>query len=118
MFLFSLCLVGIFGILLPIASRVSSSDMVFTFFLSLIPFAILSPNAGFGALLIFVLWALYLGLMTVSLYGVRKVQSKRTRIIGHLAVLAAFGTAYAVCWYLTGRAIGEAIAIGLARAGR
>jgi len=117
-FVFSLGLVGIFGVLLPIASRVSSSDMVFPFFLSLVPFAILCPSGGLSTLLIFVLWALYLGLMTVSLCGVRKAQSKTTRIIGHLAVLAVFGTVYAAGWYLTARAIGEAIAVGLAAAGR
>jgi len=110
-FLFSLCLIGIFGVLLPVAFGFGFADMKFSLFLALVPFAILCPNTELGVLLIFVLWALYLGLMTASLWGVRKAGSKTTRVISHIVIIITFGTSYAVGWYLTGRSIAEAVAI-------
>ncbi len=107
-FVFSLCLLGIFGILVPLIS-----GMRYPFFLCLVPFAILCPNTGLGALLIFVLWALYVGLLTVSLCHARRLQDKVHRAIAHLAIVMVFGIAYAAGWYFTSRAIGMAIALGV-----
>lgn len=106
--MFSLCLLGIFGILVPLIS-----GMRYPFFLCLVPFAILCPNTGLGALLIFVLWTLYVGLLTVSLCHARRLQYKVHRTIAHLAIVMVFGIAYAAGWYFTSRAIGMAIALGL-----
>ncbi len=110
-FVFSLCLLGIFGILVPLISGMRYLRDLF--FLCLVPFAILCPNTGMGALLIFVLWALYVGMLTVSLCHARRLQDKVHRAIAHLAIVMVFGIAYAAGWYFTSRAIGMAIALGV-----
>jgi len=109
-FLLSLCLICIFGVLLPVALRAGLSDMRLCVVLALIPFGILCPATVFGIPVLIVLWALYLGLMAVSLRGVRNTQRKVIRIIGQIVVLVTFGLAYAVAWYLTARAVAAAIA--------
>jgi len=98
--LFSLGLIGVFGVLLPVILWPGSSDSATSLLLALIPFAILFAAAGSGLFLVPALWVLYLGLLAASFWRVSKVTSRAGRVVGRITIVAAFGTVYAVGWYL------------------
>jgi len=100
----------VFGILLAIRFDFGLADVELPLLLALMPLAILCPDIGLGVSPIFLLWALYLGLMAVSLQMVRKARDRRSQTRGRIAVFILFGIIYAVGWYFVVEAIGSALA--------
>jgi hypothetical protein len=108
---FSLGLMGLFGLLMPFAFGFRFSHVQFLVFLPLVPLAGLAfLDLGLGVFPIFLGGPLYLGLLALSLWGVRRARSTTIRVLGQIVVLLVFGAAYAAAWYVAGAALDQAAA--------
>jgi len=102
------------GILFPIILFFLGGDLgdfKLCFLVSLLPFYILCLSDSFGWLFLLAFWGIYLTLMALSLRVVRKSKHKKRRIAGHIGIVLIFGAIYAICYYLTLKAVVAVIAM-------
>ena len=87
----------------------------FAFFvLSFFAFIILCPAEGLlGGVILSAWWMLFLFLMGLSLWGTKKIVSKKIRLSGIILVILVFGAVFNTCYYLSVGEIAEAIVMGI-----
>jgi len=109
-FLSILCMAVASSVLLPIFTGGKLSDVPFCFYVSIAAFSILFPSSSPELLSAVLSWGIFLLLLALSLWGIRKFKVRSIRIGGQILTILVFGGFFILCFYHTLKAVVSAIA--------
>jgi hypothetical protein len=109
-FLLNICMVIASSLTLPAFSGWSISGVVFCLSASIPIFVIFAGSTLPASIIVISSWLLFLLLLGLSLWAVRKTKKKMIRIWGQILIILVFAGAYFVCHNQIAQIIAAAIA--------
>jgi len=100
-----LCMVVASSVILPIFNGWEISDVLLYLQVSTIAFLVFCPSSSFAPLIIVFYWGLFLFLLGLSLWGIRKSKNRVIRICGQILTILVFGGIFTLCCYHVARAL-------------
>jgi hypothetical protein len=109
-FLLNICMIPASSIILLAFHSGSISDILFYLQVSIPIFVIFLESSLPASIIVISSWLLFLLLLGLSLWAVRKTKKKMIRIWGQILIILVFAGAYFLCHNLIVEAVGAAIA--------
>jgi hypothetical protein len=109
-FLLNICMMPATSIILLYLHEGSISDAFFFLSISIPIFVIFQGSTLSASLIVISSWLLFLLLLGLSLWSVRKTKKKMIRIGGQILIILVFTGAYILCNNQIAKAVGAAIA--------
>jgi hypothetical protein len=98
------------SIILPVFTGWRISDVLFYLYVSIVVFAIFLPSSWPDILTVASSWGLFLLLLGLSLWRIRKIKNRTIRIGGQILTILVFAGVFIPCHYYAAKAIASAIA--------
>jgi hypothetical protein len=105
----AVCMLVASSVVMPLFWGWRISDVIFCMSIALCGIGFDSSELS---LIVGLFWVLFLLLMGLALWAIRKSENRRLRIWGQVLTILVFAAILAVSHYGTARAIGEALALG------
>jgi hypothetical protein len=96
------------SVIMPLFWGWKISDVIFCMSIALLG---LGLDLGQLWLIVGLFWVVFLPLLGLALWAIRKIKNRRLRIWGQVLTILVFAAILTACHYSAARAIGEALAI-------